>query len=172
MELSCRIWHAIGRRGAFLAFLVVLDVMYGYALLAAPTGKTPDFFLTLDAWGWIWIGTGVFIATGILVGRDIAQFTAAALLKGAWGLLYADLWIVQRQPGAWVSVVIWLSFSLTVLVIAGWPEPEPARKLLEVTVNGNGGNSPIDVTTEARATADAIITDILRDEPDVSQENP
>jgi hypothetical protein len=171
-QALCRIWHMIGRRGAFLAFLTVLDVCYGVALLTTMVRALkyvhPDLFLPLSAWGWIWIGVGCFVFTGLLADRDIIQFTAAALLKGVWAVLYADLWLVQHQDSAWISAVVWLSFSLTVLVIAGWPEPEPARKLLEAATNGHD----VSVTTETTVTTDTTITNILRDEPDTSQENP
>ena len=176
-EFSClttRVWHMIGRRGAFLAFLTVLDVCYGVALLTTQVralryvNPKPDFFLPLDFWGWIWIGIGIFVLTGALAKRDIIQFTAAALLKGVWAVLYADLWIIQHQNGAWISAVVWLAFSMTVLIIAGWPEPEPARKFLEVATNGV---SDLSIVTETKITTDTSVTNVLRDTSDVSQED-
>jgi hypothetical protein len=116
--------HA-GRRGAFLFFLAILDVCYGYALLSksvAALNSQPDFFLSLHSWGWAWLALAAVCATGVLMRRDIAQYTAAAFLKAAWGALYADAWLIQHYAQDWISAVVWLSFGLTVLLIAGWPE--------------------------------------------------
>jgi hypothetical protein len=117
--------HA-GRRGAFLAFLAVLDLAYGRALITSsviPLAHGPDFLLPLAAWGWIWTGTGAACAAGVLMARDRIPYTLAAALKGAWGVLYASIWVEGTAPDAWVSVAVWLTFSLTVLLVAGWPEP-------------------------------------------------
>ena len=113
----------VGRRGAFLAFLAVLDAAFGYSLLTVPRAALAraDFILPVHAWGWTWIGTGVICASGILARKDRVQYTAAALLKTAWGLLYAWLWW-QGVPAAWVSVTVWLAFALVVVLVAGWPE--------------------------------------------------
>lgn len=114
-----------GRRGAFLAFLTVLDGCYGYALLSqsvAALNSQPDFFLSLRSWGWAWLAVAAVCATGVFMRRDIAQYTAAAFLQAAWGALYADAWLIQHYAQDWISAVVWLSFGLTVLLVAGWPE--------------------------------------------------
>jgi hypothetical protein len=113
-----------GRRGAFLGFLAVLSWAYGYSLFttAAPQ-QTLDLLLPWEAWGGIWIGTGTVCAAGVLARRDRAAFTAAAVLFCAWGMLYAQLWLIQHVPRAWVAVIIWFVFAATVLVVCGWPEP-------------------------------------------------
>lgn len=117
----------IGRRGAFLAFLTVLDVSYGYALITATIAAlkaSPDFLLTLHTWGWVWLGVAAVCASGVLMKHDIFQFTVAALLKAVWAGLYADAWFTQpHEQQAWLSAVVWLSFSLTVMLVSGWPEP-------------------------------------------------
>jgi hypothetical protein len=115
----------LGRRGAFLLFLAVLDFAYGYALLTASIAAlraSPDLLLPVHAWGWIWAGMGAVCLSGTLARRDWPQFGAAATLKTAWAAVYADIWIVQHGVNAWVSVVVWLTFALAVLVVASWPE--------------------------------------------------
>lgn len=116
-----------GRRGAFLLFLALLDFTYGYSLFttSAPL-KVLDLLLPWEAWAGIWVGVGAVCLAGAFVRRDRIAFALAAGIKGAWGLLYLDLWAVQHVPRAWVAVPIWLAFSATVLLVAGWPEP-PAR---------------------------------------------
>jgi hypothetical protein len=124
---AARAGRRAGRRGAFLAFLAVLDLAYGYSLFAtAAPQRAYDLFLPWQAWGIIWMATGAVCASGVIARRDRAQFTAAAALKAAWGFLFADIWLVQGIPRGWVSVVLWLAFAATVLIIAGWPEqPHP-----------------------------------------------
>lgn len=121
-----RLIRRAGRRGAFLSFLAILDGCYGYALLSqsvAALRSQPDFFLSLHTWGWAWLAVAAVCAAGVLARRDIAQYTAAALLKGVWGALYANAWLIQHYAQDWISAVVWLSFGLTVLLVAGWPEP-------------------------------------------------
>jgi hypothetical protein len=114
------IYHA-GRRGAFLAFLTVLDIVYGYSLIVLPRASLHlSLVLPLHAWGWIWVGTAVCCASGIFLQRDRVPYAIAALVKTAWGLTFAWLWY-QGLP-EWPSVVIWLSFALVVILVAGWPE--------------------------------------------------
>ena len=114
-----------GRRGAFLAFLALLNTAVGYSLLTTPAAQrgTMDLLLPWPVWGWVWVAAGVVCAAGVFARRDWWAFTVAAVLMGAWALLSVDLWLVQGQPRGWVSVVIWVAFALTVRVVAGWPEP-------------------------------------------------
>ena len=127
-----------GRRGAFLAFLMVLDLAYGYSLLVTPAKqRTLDLLLPWEAWGVIWIAVGMLCATGIFVfGWDRLAFPAAAVLKVVWAGLFAEVWITQKYPLGWVSVVVWLAFAGAVLIIAGWPEElklaEDVREELKV----------------------------------------
>jgi hypothetical protein len=120
--------HRAGRRGAFLAFLAVLDLAYGYSLFttAAPQ-RAFDLLAPWQAWGAAWIAVGAACAAGIFIRRDRLAFTAAATLKGAWGLVFADIWLVQGDPRGWVSVAVWLAFAAAVLIIAGWPEAATAK---------------------------------------------
>lgn len=113
----------IGRRGAFLTFLFILDVLVGYSLLFSPSSGLAhvNMLLPLDVWAWVWIGTGVFLTTGIWSRWDRMQYTATVALKAAWGLLYVNLWI-EGVPHAWVSAVVWLTFAATIFLVAGWRE--------------------------------------------------
>jgi hypothetical protein len=123
---TVRLARRLGHRGAFLLFLAVLDFSYGYALLStsiAALRASPDLLLPMHAWGWIWVAAGAVCVAGAPFRRDRLPFIVAATLKTAWAAVYADIWIVQNGTSAWVSVVVWASFALTVLVVASWPEP-------------------------------------------------
>lgn len=124
------VWLArrLGRRGAFLCFLAVLDFSYGYALMSASIAAlraSPDLILPVHVWGWVWIAVGAVCLSGAPMRRDWPQYAAAVTLKAVWAAVYADIWTVQHGTSAWVSVVVWASFSLTVLIVASWPEPVP-----------------------------------------------
>ena len=124
MHLIRAVLRRAGRRGAFLAFLALIDWAYGEALLTATvTARHPDFLLPLHAWGWIWAGMGFVAASGIFARRDRVQYGAAATFKAAWALLFVFEWTVKHLPQSWVSVVIWSGFALITLLVSGWPEP-------------------------------------------------
>lgn len=113
-----------GHRGAFLSFLVLLDVLYGYSLLSSPPATFAGYYLplSLPAMGWIWIGVGIALSTGIFLRNDRLHFALSAMFKTAWAGLFVNLWW-QGLPRAWVSVVLWAAFAGIVLVVASWAEP-------------------------------------------------
>lgn len=115
-------WHA-GRRGAFLAFLTILDFAFGYSIFSLPrvVFQHIDTVLPIHVWAWLWIAAGVVCASGVFMKTDRVQYTISSVFKTAWGLLYAYLWW-QGVPSAWPSVAVWLSFAMTVVLVASWPE--------------------------------------------------
>jgi hypothetical protein len=113
--------YRTGRRGSFLAFLMILDAVYGYSLIELPRGASRlDLILPVHVWGWVWVSAAGCCASGILLRKDRVPYMVAALLKAAWGLIFAWLWY-QGLP-EWPSVVIWIAFALIVVLVAGWPE--------------------------------------------------
>lgn len=113
----------VGRRGLFLAFLAILDVIYGYFVLNPPPGSPGQYYPLLpeDTWGILWLVTGTACALGIFTRRDRIPYTMGALMMTAWGLRYAYLWYLGIAY-AWVSTAVWLAFAFTIVVIASWPE--------------------------------------------------
>ena len=126
MESLRRVARRIGRRGAFLAFLALLDAAYGYSLLetAAAQRRQLDLLLPWQAWGIIWLSTGAACAAGMMLrtGADRAAFAAAAVLKTCWAAVFVRVWLLDHVPRGWVSVVIWLAFAAVVLLVSSWPE--------------------------------------------------
>lgn len=118
----------VGRRGAFLLFLALLDVLYGYSLIATPPSAVHlDLILSLAAWGWVWLSAGCLLAAGAFVRRDRIFFAIASMLKTAWAGAWAVVWIKDPIPRAWVSVAIWAAFAAIVLVVSTWPEVFPLK---------------------------------------------
>jgi hypothetical protein len=122
-----RIAQRVGRRGAFLLFLAVLDFVYAWALHLATTPQQahvqPDYLLPWQVWAVWYVVAGLANLAGAFAKKDMWAFAQAALLKAAWGSLSLILWFRGQQPNGWLSAVIWLCLAATVLVIASWPEP-------------------------------------------------
>lgn len=116
--------NQIGRRGAFLLFLALLDISYGYSLFVTEAPQRIfDLVIPWQAWGVIWMSVGFVCLTGVAMIRDRWQFAIAAVLYSAWGAVNLDLWLIQGVPRGWLSVAIWWSFAATVLLVSGWPDP-------------------------------------------------
>lgn len=115
----------IGRRGVFLLFLGLLDILYGWSMLVTPLtpGIALHLVLPIEAWGWVWIGTGIFLIPGAFMRADRFFFAAASFLKAAWAGAWVSVWWQDPLiPRAWVSVAIWAAFAGVVLVVSTWPE--------------------------------------------------
>jgi hypothetical protein len=122
-----RFWSLVrrfGHRGAFLLFLSVLDILYGYSLFStsAPQ-RLLNLLLPWQAWGVIWMTIGGICVGFSMFRRDRLAFALEAALMSAWAGIMADTWISQGIARGWVSTAIFGSFSLAVLVVASWPEP-------------------------------------------------
>jgi hypothetical protein len=127
-EVATKIIRQIGRRGAFLTFLALLDLSYGYSLLASPALiKAFNLLLPYQAWAGAWLTSGVICATGIFSSRDRIQFSAAAFLKASWAFVMVRVWLYQHSPLGWVSVAIWLAFAAIIVLVSGWHENSEIR---------------------------------------------
>jgi hypothetical protein len=115
-----------GRRGSFLLFLAVLDLLIGYDLYftAAPQ-RLLNLLAPYQTWAFIWVAVGVVCAVQAFMRADRLAFTAAAGIKFAWGALSVQQWLIQGDTRGWVSAIIWLTFAAAVFVVSGWPEPPP-----------------------------------------------
>lgn len=119
-----RLLRRAGHRGAFLAFLTLLDCLYGWSLLTTPPAQFGGYYLLLplDVIGWIWLGSGIFVATGIFLRTDRLHFAVASVIFAGWAALFVNLWW-QGLPRAWVSVVLWAAFAGIILIVSSWSEP-------------------------------------------------
>jgi hypothetical protein len=113
-----------GHRGAFLGFLTLLDCLYGYSLVSTPPVQFTGYYLLLPihTLGWIWLGAGIFLSTGIFLRTDRLHFATASVVFVAWAGLFVNLWW-QGLSRAWVSVVLWAAFAGIILIVSSWPEP-------------------------------------------------
>lgn len=123
--------HVVGRRGAVLAYLAVVDVLFAVSLAdPAPPGDRPSGVrflaevLPLQVWAGLWAAVAVVLVVGAFVHRiDRWAFAAAIMIKTLWGHVYLLGWIVGEVERGWVNAVVWLGLAVLVMIIAGWPEP-------------------------------------------------
>lgn len=112
----------IGRRGAFLLCLALYDISYGlYMALSYPIQHEP--LIGETTWGWLWIGVGLFLATGIFTRHDAPWYATAILIKIIWALEYFRLNFVEHITGDWIRGCYWIALCGMVIVAAWWPEP-------------------------------------------------
>lgn len=135
--------HVVGRRGAVLAYLAVVDVLFAVSLCnPAPVAERPSGVrflgevLPLQAWAVLWAAVALVLVVGAFVHRfDRWAFAAAMLIKTLWGGVYLLGWIVGEVERGWVNAVVWLGLAVLVMIIAGWPEP---RAEVPVDVDDGG----------------------------------
>jgi hypothetical protein len=138
-----RLGRRIGRRGAFLTFLVILDVALGYSLLTLTRAQQLDnLLLPYAVWGWLWVAGAVNAALGVFRRRDVLHYVIAAMIKVAWGSVETNIWLSGHRPHGWVAAAVWLSLALTVLVISGWPEPDANQTVVLLADPGPEGKWP------------------------------
>ncbi len=129
-RLSRACLHRIGRRGASLLFLALLDAVFAYSLISLPleAQQSPSWafllrLLPLNAWAAMWGGVGVLCAVQAFMLTDRLAFAAASLLKVLWGSVYLLGWAFGEIPRGWVFAAVWFGFAAFVQNIAGWREP-------------------------------------------------
>lgn len=123
----------IGRRGAFLAFLAVLDVIVGRSLIdTLPFGLTAELvyapfvaIMPITWWAAWWILTAAAAAAAAFIQRlRTAVFGCCALIKVAWGAGYLYGWS-SDEPAftrGYQTATIFFFFALIVVLISGWRE--------------------------------------------------
>jgi|SRR5690242_7763832 len=113
----------IGYRGSFLAFLAILDYLYGYSLLITPKSQHVDYLiLPWNAWIAIWLSMGVILSFGVFAKRDRVHFGLAAAVKVLWAAALANLAFFRHMTAVWPSAVIFGCFAGLVVIVSWWPE--------------------------------------------------
>lgn len=129
MSVAGRFVTRIGRRGATLLFLGLLDIVYSASLFTLPpeTQASPSFvflgqFMPFNAWGAVWGTVGLVCLAQAFMRSDRVAFAAATLLKCVFGLVHLLGYLMYDVPRGYVSAVIWLAFGGWVAIISTWPE--------------------------------------------------
>jgi hypothetical protein len=126
----------IGRRGASLLFLALLDLVFGFSLAApapealrSPTAVFISGVAPLWFWALLWTTVGLLCLVGAFIHRDRVAFAAAVSVKVLWGSLYLAGWATGGLDRGWAAAVIWLPMAAWIAIISGWPEKPPRRPM-------------------------------------------
>lgn len=120
----------VGRRGLFLLFLALLDIIYGQSLFApAPSSiasgsvyEFASFVAPLRYWAFLWIGIGIILAVFAFKAKDRVGFAVAMFFKILWGGMFLFGWAFAGVDRGYLSAAIWLAFAGVVALIATWPD--------------------------------------------------
>lgn len=123
--------RVVGRRGAVLIYLALVDLTYALSLWrpAPEAGRSVALRFVadvapLDAWAALWLVVGVLCLAGAFVHPlDRIAFTAATAIKTLWGGVFLFGWLAGEVYRGWVSAAVWLALAVLVMIIAGWPDP-------------------------------------------------
>lgn len=124
-----KLLRRVGRRGASLLFLALLDVVYAFSLAwpQAESERNPSVLYIADLaplwmWAGLWLSVGVVCLAGAFARHDRWAFTVAVGLKLLWGCTYLFGWLVGGLDRGWVAAVVWLGFAALFYLISTWPE--------------------------------------------------
>jgi hypothetical protein len=132
---STRVLARIGRRGAMLVVLSVIDIVYGLAMFLTdlvfyaepqwwPASIYSMFGLSVGIWGVVWMVVGAFLLTGIPKHiPDSIHFGAAVALWVWWAFAAMVYYFTTFSPGTWGPAAVYAGFSLLILIAAGWEDP-------------------------------------------------
>lgn len=127
--VASRLWARLGRRGCFLLFLAVLDLVFAFSLYNPPATARRSASLTfftavapLWVWALAWLIPGVLCAVQAFMRNDRLAYSAGMCIKVLWGCMYVAGAIAVHLDRAYVGAVVWLAFALVVGLISTWPE--------------------------------------------------
>jgi hypothetical protein len=130
-----RVIHRVGRRGAYLLFLALLDFIYAYALfvptpraMATPTYTflaqmfplEPHFVLML--WGMAWAAVGFVCLVTAFSAQDAIGYAVAIFLKILWASIFLLGWLFADVERGYLSTAIWGAFAAVTGLISTWPD--------------------------------------------------
>ncbi|UTN93034.1 hypothetical protein SEA_MARKY_31 [Streptomyces phage Marky] len=125
----------IGRRGACLLIFGFIPFSIGGALFVQPTDRhgtnrtipVLEIFAPAEFWSVLWMLLGL-VAMACAFGRWRAQRAGYVLAYGlptVWGVAYLASWALGLLVTGWFASIVYLGYSLLVIVISGWEEPPP-----------------------------------------------
>jgi hypothetical protein len=129
------LFERIGRRGAFLLFLALLDLVQGYAM-AFPTPRavqnpTYQFLASIAplwVWALLWTVVGVICLVFAFKQQDAPGYAAAMFIKVLWALVFLLGWIFADVERGYLSTAIWAAFAAVLALISSWPEPRESQR--------------------------------------------
>lgn len=132
-----RLRHRVGRRGAFLLFLWLLDWVYAYGLafptpraLSNPTSIFLMHIMPLGHWAFAWGAVGTVCLFYAFRSIDAPAYAAATLLKVTWATTFLLGWIFAGVERGYLSTAIFGAFAAVIMLISTWPD-DPGEPVLK-----------------------------------------
>jgi hypothetical protein len=136
----------IGRRGACLMIFGFIPFAVGGALFVQPTGVAGQsrgipvlvHIAPAPVWSIVWMVLGVTAVTCAFSTWRYIRFgyVLAFLLPLVWGASYLISWMLGELVTGWISAVIYLGYSLLVMIISGWEEVARPLETVELPPEG------------------------------------
>jgi magnesium-transporting ATPase (P-type) len=140
---QARLAAFFGRRGTFLAAYGLIWIVIGIANFIEPMerfskpGPGGPLEILEMAWtGLIWAACGLMAISTAFIRRSPGRqrvdqwgFTALLIPALVWDFGFFWSWIswlstgVYGRPTAWLGILVYLVIVLSILVVAGWPDP-------------------------------------------------
>lgn len=122
----------IGRRGACLLIFGFIPFCIGGALFVQPTdrhGQTRtipvlEHAAPAEFWSVAWMTLGLVAMVCAFLGWKAQRrgYMIAYSLPLVWGAAYMASWALGELVTGWFAGIVYLGYSLLVIVIAGWEE--------------------------------------------------
>lgn len=127
------LWHRIGRRGATLLVLAMVDLTLGYSMLTAPPLIIQtayighEYMFAIDLWGYMWFAVAVALMICSLFRDDRIGFGIAMGVKVLWAIGFYVSLIHFGVTRAIVGAALWTLIPAWLFLVAGWPEATKER---------------------------------------------
>jgi hypothetical protein len=133
-----KVAQRLGRRGAILLSLGVMDTIFALAAYSQPvraSGSGAEVLLLFPQH--VWAGTWAAVAA-LCFGQawsrnDAWAFAAAILIKWTYGIAFLVAYWQTSLYRGWASFAFWFIVGFVVLIIAGWTEQGLERADVEGT---------------------------------------
>lgn len=138
-----RLVERIGRRGAALILMGIVQISLGLSFVAPSTPKDRFDYLPLAShipiqlWGALWVASGLATAVASLwrTGKDGWGFQAGYALWLLWGIDVLLSTMMGMYPLGWVrgifGCLIYFGYMTLVLIISGMDGTSTIRRALE-----------------------------------------
>ncbi|AWY07349.1 hypothetical protein SEA_JACKIEB_30 [Streptomyces phage JackieB] len=122
----------IGRRGACLLIFGFIPFCIGGALFVQPTDRygqnrtipVLEYVAPAEFWSLLWMVLGLVAMVCAFLGWRAQRrgYMIAYSLPLIWGAAYFASWALGMLVTGWFAAIVYLGYSLLVIVIAGWEE--------------------------------------------------
>lgn len=123
-----KLWKRVGRRGATLLLLSMVDLTLGYSMLTIPPDIAAraylghQFMFPLKYWGYLWLAAAMVLAFNAFRRGDRMGFGVAMGIKVLWAFGFWVSFYMFDISRAIVGACLWVVIAGWLYLVAGWPE--------------------------------------------------